>query len=496
MKTRGNILLNVDWVLIGVYLALCLIGVLNIYAADFNPLSSDFFNLGNRSGKQALWIGASLVIGLTIMSFDSKFFKSVSPIIFVVVCLSQIVVILFAEEVNGARAWLKIGPFKLQPAEFSKFATALFLSSYLGTFLNEKNTDEATIEEIGKDLSRFIKGKKVFSLSDIDILKQVVPIVIVFIPVILIMLQNDTGTALVFGAFFFVFYREGVIGRIFIIGLLAIVLAIVTLMFDKHVAFTALGVLAILVYSSFIKSTSMALFSIGTIIILLVCKAIFGWSTSLNTYMLWGWISINTVILLIVPDLWKRIERGVIIGGLILALGYVGVIGKVYGILQPHQKERIEILLGKKHDKTVSFQTDQSLNAIGSGGISGKGFLQGTHTKGKWVPEQSTDYIFCTVGEEWGFIGTATVLILFLILIFRLIQKAERQRSKMSRVYGYCVASVLFIHLLINIGMTIQIMPVIGIPLPFFSYGGSSLFGFTALLFMFVKFDSQRLDIL
>lgn len=496
MKTRGNILLNVDWVLIGVYLALCLIGVLNIYAADFNPLNSDFFNLENRSGKQALWIGASLLIGITIMSFDSKFFKSVSPVIFVVVCLSQVVVILFAEEVNGARAWLKIGPFKLQPAEFSKFATALFLSSYLGTFLNEKNTDEASIEEIGKGLSRFMKGKKVFSLSDIDILRQVVPIVIVFIPVILIMLQNDTGTALVFGAFFFVFYREGVIGRVFIIGLLAIVLAIVTLMFDKHIAFTALGVLAILVYSSFIKSTSMALFSIGTIIFLLVCKSIFGWSTSFNTYMLCGWISINTVILIIVPDLWKRIERSVIIGGLILALVYVGIIGKAYGVLQPHQKERIEILLGKKHDKTVSFQTDQSLNAIGSGGISGKGFLQGTHTKGKWVPEQSTDYIFCTVGEEWGFIGTTTVLILFLILIFRLIQKAERQRSKMSRVYGYCVASVLFIHLLINIGMTIQIMPVIGIPLPFFSYGGSSLFGFTALLFMFVKFDSQRLDIL
>jgi rod shape determining protein RodA len=496
LKTRGNILLNVDWVLIGVYLALCLIGVLNIYAADFNPLNSDFFNLENRSGKQALWIGASLLIGITIMSFDSKFFKSVSPVIFVVVCLSQVVVILFAEEVNGARAWLKIGPFKLQPAEFSKFATALFLSSYLGTFLNEKNTDEASIEEIGKGLSRFMKGKKVFSLSDIDILRQVVPIVIVFIPVILIMLQNDTGTALVFGAFFFVFYREGVIGRVFIIGLLAIVLAIVTLMFDKHVAFTALGVLAILVYSSFIKSTSMALFSIGTIIFLLVCKSIFGWSTSFNTYMLCGWISINTVILIIVPDLWKRIERSVIIGGLILALVYVGIIGKAYGVLQPHQKERIEILLGKKHDKTVSFQTDQSLNAIGSGGISGKGFLQGTHTKGKWVPEQSTDYIFCTVGEEWGFIGTTTVLILFLILIFRLIQKAERQRSKMSRVYGYCVASVLFIHLLINIGMTIQIMPVIGIPLPFFSYGGSSLFGFTALLFMFVKFDSQRLDIL
>ncbi len=496
MKQRGNIALNVDWVIIGLYLALCLIGVLNIYAADFNPSSADFFDMGNRSGKQALWIGASLIIGITIMSFESKFFRAVSPVIYGVISLLLVAVIFLARDVKGARAWIDIGPFKLQPAEFAKFATALFLSSYLGNITTDKKVDESSIEDIGKGLNRFIKGKKVFSFSDIDVYGQLLPIGIALLPMILILGQDDTGSALVFTSFFFVFYREGVIGRIFIVGLMAIVLAIITLMYDKHVAFTALGALGILVYSSFIKKTNMALFSIFSVLGFLLLLAIFQWSTSLNTYILWGWISINIIIVILIPELWKRIERGVILGGLVLALGYVGFIEKAYNILQPHQKERIEIILGKRHDKTVSFQTDQSLNAIGSGGFTGKGFLEGTHTKGKWVPEQSTDYIFCTIGEEWGFVGTSLVLILFIALILRLIQKAEMQRSKMSRVYGYCVASIFFIHLLINIGMTIQIMPVIGIPLPFMSYGGSSLFGFTALLFMFVKFDSQRLDIL
>ena len=240
----------------------------------------------------------------------------------------------------------------------------------------------------------------------------------------------------------------------------------------------------------------MAIGTISILFVFLVLMAVFNWNTSLNTYILWGWILINLIMLLSIPDLWKRIERSVILVGLVLSMGYVGILEKAYTILQPHQKERIEIILGKRHDKSVSFQTDQSLNAIGSGGFSGKGFLEGTHTKGKWVPEQSTDYIFCTIGEEWGLIGTSFIIFLFVMLIFRIVQKAEMQRSKMSRVYGYCVASIFFIHFLINIGMTIQIMPVIGIPLPFMSYGGSSLFGFTALLFMFVKFDSQRLDVL
>lgn len=496
MKQRGNILLNVDWVIIGLFLALCLIGVLNIYAADFNPANSDFFSMSHRSGKQFVWIGASLVIALAIMSFDSKFFRTVSPIIYGLISLLLFAVIFLARDVKGARAWIDIGPFKLQPAEFSKFATALFVSVYLGNISNEQKTEESSIEDIGKGLRRFIKGKKVFSISDIDLYGQIIPVLIVLLPMGLILGQDDTGSALVFSSFFFVFYREGVIGRIFIVGLLAIVLAIITLMYDKHVAFTALGVLAVLVYSTFIKKTNVALITIGILVLYLFLMLIFDWSTSLNTYILWGWISINLIVLIIVPELWKRIERGVILGGLVLALGYVGFIEKAYNILQPHQKERIEIILGKRHDKTVSFQTDQALNAIGSGGVVGKGFLEGTHTKGKWVPEQSTDYIFCTVGEEWGFLGTSFVILLFGALIFRLVQKAEMQRSKMGRVYGYCVASILFFHLLINIGMTLQIMPVIGIPLPFMSYGGSSLFGFTALLFMFVRFDSQKLDIL
>lgn len=496
MKTRGNILLNLDWAIIGVYLVLCVIGLFNIYAADFNPSDPDFFDLGNRSGKQLLWIGASLVIGLVIISIDGKLFKTFSWMIFAVVCLMQIIVILFAEDVNGARAWLNVGPFKLQPAEFSKFATALFLSSYLGDFVKDQKSEEASIEDIGKGLNRFIKGKKVFSFSDIDLYRQILPILIVGLPVVLIMFQNDTGTALVFSAFFFVLYREGVIGRIFIVGLAAIVITIITLMFNKHVAFSTLGAFSILIYAGFIKKTVQAVLSIGCLLLFLLLSFLFHWPTALNTYVLWGWILINIAILIIMTEVWKRTERVVIIGVLVIALGFVGGIQKVYGVLQQHQKERIEILLGKIQDKTVSFQTDQSLNAIGSGGLVGKGFLNGTHTKGKWVPEQSTDYIFCTVGEEWGFLGTLIVLLLFATLIFRIIQKAEMQRSKMARVYGYCVAAILFIHLVINIGMTIQIMPVIGIPLPFFSYGGSSLFGFTILLFMFVKLDAQRLDIL
>lgn len=496
MKQRGNIFVNVDWVIVCLYLALCAIGVINIYAADFNPANSDFFDLANRSGKQILWIKASLVIAFIILLINGKYFKTLSAIIFGAVCIMQILVLIFAREVNGAKAWLDLGPFKLQPAEFSKFATALFLSAYMDQFTELKTTTTKSIENIGKGLGRFIKGKKVFSFSDINFQQQIIPIGIVLIPIVLILLQNDTGTALVFVAFLFVFYREGVIGNIFLIGISACVLAIITLMFNKHIAFSALGFLAVAVNTGYIKKTGIAIASIIIMLLFFISQGIFDWNPALNTYVLWGWISINAILLFTMPDIWKRIERSVILVILVVSMGYVGFVQKAYDLLQPHQRERIESILGKIEDKTVSFQTDQSLNAIGSGGIVGKGFLQGTHTKGKWVPEQSTDYIFCTVGEEWGFIGTSVVLCLFAALIFRIMSKAEKQRSKMSRVYGYSVATILFIHLLINIGMTVQIMPVIGIPLPFFSYGGSSLFGFTMLLFVFVKLDSQRLDIL
>ena len=496
MKQRGNILFNVDWLIIGLYLVLVSIGVLNIYAADFTVENSDFFDMGNRSGKQFIWICASLVIGLIIMMFDSKFYQAMSPYLFLVILGLQILVLFVARDLKGARAWLDVGPFKLQPSEFSKFATALFLAVYMGRFSSKEKTDQGTIESAGKTLMRFISGKKVFSLDDINIERQLIPFVIVFISMGMILLQDDTGTALVFLSFFFVFYREGVIGNIFIIGISAVVLVIITLMFDKHIAITALGALALLFYAVFIKETKVALVSIGGLVIYFILKLVFDWNNALNTYFVWGWLFINTVQNFIVPNLWRKVEKLLVLGALFISIAFVNSIDTMYGMLQIHQKQRIEILLGKVENRRVSFQTDQSLNAIGSGGLTGKGFLKGTHTNGDWVPEQSTDYIFCTVGEEWGFIGTSIVVILFLILILRIVLKAEAQRSSMSRIYGYCVASILFFHLLINIGMTIQIMPVIGIPLPFFSYGGSSLFGFTALLFMFVKFDSKRLDVL
>jgi rod shape determining protein RodA len=496
MKQRGNILFNVDWLIIGLYLTLVSIGLLNIYAADFTVDNSDFFDMGNRSGKQFIWICASLVIGLIIMMFDSKFYQVMSPYFFLVILGLQVLVLFVARDLKGARAWLDVGPFKLQPSEFSKFATALFLAYYMSMFSSKEKSDEGTIESAGKNLMRFISGKKVFSLEDINIERQLIPFVIVLTSMVMILLQDDTGTALVFLSFFVVFYREGVIGNIFIIGISAIVLVIITLMFDKHIAITALGALAILFYAVFIKETKVALISIGGLIIYFILKLAFDWNNALNTYFVWGWLFINTVQNFIVPNLWKKVEKLLVLGTLFLSIAFVNSIDTMYGMLQIHQKQRIEILLGKVENKRVSFQTDQSLNAIGSGGLTGKGYLEGTHTNGDWVPEQSTDYIFCTVGEEWGFLGTSIVVILFLVLILRIILKAEAQRSSMSRIYGYCVASILFFHLLINIGMTIQIMPVIGIPLPFFSYGGSSLFGFTALLFMFVKFDSKRLDVL
>ncbi len=496
MKQRGNILKNVDWLIIGLYLILVTIGVINIYAADFTTNNPDFFDMGNRSGKQFIWICASLLIGLVIMMFDSKFYQAMSPYFFIVIMGLQILVLFVARDLKGARAWLDVGPFKLQPSEFSKFATALFLAFYMGHFSSKEKEKEGSIEGAGKKIMRFISGKKMFSFSDINIKRQIIPFAIVLSSMVVILLQDDTGTALVFLSFFFVFYREGVIGSIFIIGLSAILLVIITLMFDKDIAITALGALSILFYSIFIKETKIALISIGGLVIYFILKGIFDWNNALNTYFVWGWLFINTVQNFIVPELWRKLEKILILGSLFLSIAFVNSIDTMYGMLQIHQKQRIEILLGKVENRRVSFQTDQSLNAIGSGGLMGKGFLEGTHTNGDWVPEQSTDYIFCTVGEEWGFIGTSIIVILFLILILRIILKAEAQRSSMSRIYGYSVASILFFHLLINIGMTIQIMPVIGIPLPFFSYGGSSLFGFTALLFMFVKFDSKRLDVL
>ena len=418
MRSQRSMFDGIDWVMVILFLLLVFMGWLNIYAAVFNEEHKSIFDTTQRYGKQLIWIGLSILVALVIMLIDGKFYSTFSIPIYAVNMLLLIVVLLTARDVAGARSWIDIGPFKLQPSEFAKSATALALAAYLG--------------DIGTRMK--------------DLQTKVVAGIILAIPAGLILLQNDTGSMLVFGAFALVMYREGLSGNILLLGLAFAVLFIFSLLF------TPLTMLIILV-------------SIGLLAFLFQKK--------------------------------KTWKLGLGIGGILVVLmGFVYSVDYLFNnVLEPHQQVRINVLLGKEDDpKGAGYNVNQSKIAIGSGGFSGKGFLKGTQTKYDFVPEQTTDFIFCTVGEEWGFTGTFVVIALFTALILRILYISERQRSAFTRIYGYCVASIFFFHFLINIGMTIGLMPVIGIPLPFFSYGGSSLLGFTILLFIFIKLDGYRLQ--
>jgi rod shape determining protein RodA len=419
VRKQNSIFENIDWILVSMFLVLVFMGWMNIYAAVFNEDHSSIFDMTQNYGKQLLWIGTSMVLALAILVIDGKFFAAFSYPIYATVLVLVLFVLIVAKDVQGARAWVEIGNFKLQPSEFAKFATNMALAKYLST-LNIRMEDMRTKITAG---------------------------IIVALPVALILLQNDTGSALVFCAFIFVLYREGLSQNILIFGFVAGVLFVLTLMVSKMILLIVLGSIGLIAYL-LMRKTRKNLFSILVITL--------------------------------------------------MASGVVFSVDYAYNkVLQPHQRERIEILLGKKSDpKGAGYNVNQSLIAIGSGGLTGKGYLQGTQTKYDFVPEQSTDFIFCTVGEEWGFAGTTTVLLLFLGLLYRIIFIAERQRSTYTRLYAYGVASILFFHLMINVGMAIGLAPVIGIPLPFFSYGGSSLWSFTILLFILIKLDSYRMYIL
>ena len=419
MRQQKNIFENIDWVLVTMYLVLVLMGWMNIYAAVYNEEHSSIFDLTQNYGRQLLWIGTSLVLAIAILVIDGKFFAAFSYPIYAVIMLLVLFVLFVAKDVQGARAWIEIGSFKLQPSEFAKFATNMAVAKYLST-LNIRMEDMRTKITAG---------------------------IIVALPVALILLQNDTGSALVFGAFIFVLYREGLSQNVLIFGFLAGVLFVLALMVSKLILLGVIG------------------------------------GASLLTYLLMRKTRKNLFAILLIA---------------MMSAGVVFSVDYAYNkILQAHQRERIDILLGKKSDpKGAGYNVNQSLIAIGSGGLNGKGYLQGTQTKYDFVPEQSTDFIFCTVGEEWGFAGTTVVLLLFLALLYRIIFIAERQRSSYTRIYGYGVASILFFHIMINVGMAIGLAPVIGIPLPFFSYGGSSLWSFTILLFILIKLDSYRMYIL
>ena len=419
MRKAKNIFANIDLVTIVIYLMLVLFGWVNIYASQYNDDILFALDFSSRYGKQFYFIIISLVAALIILIIDWKFYYSLSYIIYGIIIFSLCAVLIIGGVTNGAVSWFQIGSIKIQPSEMAKFATALALAR----FFNMQHIKEQKI------------STKLYSY------------LIILLPIILIIFQNDLGTALIFSSFILVLYREGLSINILFFFLILGVVCLLSLLINQM----------ILIYIfSFIAVICILFFRFNKKDILTI---LFSWTFSII---------------------------------LVMGTNYF-----VNNILSDHHTKRINILLGKEFDPYgAGYNLIQSKIAIGSGGGFGKGFLNGTQTRFDFVPEQSTDFIFCTIGEEWGFLGSLVFILLFIALISRIILLSERQRSSFSRIYGYSVACILFFHFTINIGMTIGLIPTVGIPLPFISYGGSSLLGFTVLLFIFLNLDSYRLEIL
>ena len=434
--SRDSIRANIDRPLVIMYLLLLFAGWANIYSAAYTPEHPNLFDMAKEYGNQSVWIMICLIMGAALMMVNGQFLKDMALPVFIGVMFLLALVPLIGKEVGGNKAWLGVGSFGVQPSEFGKFATALLLSKYL-----------SGLKSLGELRSR------------------VVAAIIILIPVGLIALEKDFGTMLTFGAFILVLYREGLSGNILLLAIGVVILAILSLIMRDSIFHIPI----------WDKDVSGQYFLIGLIAVGCMLAALF-----ISRFVL------------------KRYRRGLY--GLI-AFALIGsslfISGFDYGFehLPERHQTRIGVTLGIVYDpQGLGYNAEQSKTAIGSGGLLGKGYLEGTFTNYKYVPEQSTDFIFCTVGEEWGFIGTTIIVLLFGGLILRCIQVAERQRSPFTRIYGYCVASIFLLHLMINIGMAIGLAPVIGIPLPFFSYGGSSLISFTILLGILVRLDAERLS--
>lgn len=401
---------NIDWSCVIIYTVLVLLGWLNIY-------SSSLSSMEGTSEKQFLFIVLSIPLIFIVLFVDGKFYEKYASIIYGVGLISLLGLFAFGKTIAGQRCWYGIGSFTLQPSEFAKAATALALAKYLSdSQINLSHTN-----------------------------RQIQALAIVFLPVLLILPQPDPGSALIYSAFFLVLYREGLPSWYIWTGFAAILLFVLTLLFQPiYVILLALIVIVFIHFKS------------------------------------------------------RLADRNIVLSGILLGIisGFVLSVNYVFtSIFKQHHRDRFNILLGKTVDmKGIGYNTNQSEIAIGSGGFFGKGFLEGTQTKGGFVPEQHTDYIFTTVGEEWGFLGSLVVIGLFVTLLLRIIYLAERQKTKFSRVYGYCVAGILFIHFFVNIAMVVGVFPTIGVPLPFFSYGGSGLWGFTILLFIFLKMDANKVN--
>jgi rod shape determining protein RodA len=473
MKRTENILLRIDKITVLLFLVMVALGWLNIYAAVYNEEHGGILDLSQRYGKQFIWILAAILLAVFIVIIDSRFYFFFGYIIYGGAILLLLLVLIFGKEINGARSWFEFGSVTFQPSEFAKAATALAIAR----FINSR----------GQDL---MKIKNLLLASGL-----------ILFPALLTALQPDMGSVVIYLAFYIVLFREGLSPYIFISGLLMVLLFFITLLFNN------LYITLIMIVTAFLlvwfATRKWMLCLAGLSIITFISALLY-----LFDYYLLKSLGAERVILISlllsgVVFAWyiyrqKAFAVLIIYLFLVGSMIYVNTVDYAFNnILKPHQKERISILLGLKSDPYgTGYNVNQSIISIGSGGFSGKGFLQGTQTKFKFVPKQSSDFIFCTVGEEWGFLGSLVVIGLFMGLLLRLLFLAERQRSFFSRIYGYGVVSIFLMHFFINIGMSIGIVPVIGIPLPFFSYGGSSLWGFTILLFIFLRLDASRTEYL
>jgi rod shape determining protein RodA len=448
-------------------------GLFNIYAAVYNEEHSGLLDMSQRYGKQFVWIIAALIIAVFVTIIDNRFYFFFSWFIYGMLMLLLILLLIFGSEINGARSWFEFGGLSLQPSEFAKFGTALALAGYLNTHR--------------QDLTRL---KVIISAS-----------AIILFPALLTALQPDMGSTIVYFALFIVLFREGMSPYIFVSGLLMLILFLLTLLVNNLYLTIMLIIIAALLMWFATRKWKLVLIGSGIFLILwclIYVLDYFVFKSFGNELVIFISLILSGVAFAFYIYSKKAIPVLIIYLFLIGSIVFVNSVDYTFNnILPPHQKDRVNILLGIKTDPHgTGYNVNQSIISIGSGGFTGKGFLQGTQTKFKFVPKQSSDFIFCTIGEEWGFLGSLVVIGMYLFLLLRLIFLAERQRSVFSRIYGYGVVSILFTHFFINIGMAIGLVPVIGIPLPFFSYGGSSLWGFTILLFIFLRLDASRTEYL
>ena len=478
----GNILQHVDWVTIALFLALVFFGWLNIYGASYTFDQTSIVDFSNRAGKQFAWIIGSLVLGVVLLLIDYKTYDTLAYIAYGLMLALLLVTPFLAHDIKGSMSWISLGPVSLQPAEFAKCIVALAVAKYMSRY-----------------------EYKLRNWRDL-----IVPFALIGVPALIIMiLQKETGSALVFAAFLLVFYRQGMSGYVLWAGLAAVALFIISIRFGAIALPLGSGSVGILSCMLLLTAVEIyfickehpmrwqALILIGSVIV------IYGLSLLVNIFVPvpFDWVAMGIVIALILYTIfvsvyWRKYILLLVALFTLVCIGYTHACDFVFTkVLQPHQRIRIEVLLGMKEDPAgAGYNVNQARIAIGSGRLFGKGYLNGTQTKLQFVPEQDTDFIFCTVGEEWGFVGSVGVLLVYLLFILRLIEIAERQRSIFTRIYAYAVASIFLFHLTINVGMVLGLLPVIGIPLPFFSYGGSSLWGFTLLLFILLRLDAARME--